>query len=746
MDIVNQIIAQNQSILITLAEIVVFTIIISLIIYHLLIYIGRRSFPEGRLYLFFSFLFLGLLFYIFLDTNQYRVLLSRFINVSEWTTFFIAGSWMIIFKSIMLILQDSLKPDKFKISLLNKVFIAFMVLSIAWLTPVVFPLLRYHYLIFIALWVSVGVFIVFLSNVYFPILRLKQDLDINHKIIGWTALLYINYIWFYKLTITSSLIHSHLPFWMLNNFLKIVVAFTFAYALARKFNSEFTDLIGLKENLEKKVEENTRELRIAKEKIEEASILKTNYFINVAHETKTPLTLIGNYLDRYIKHHGEHDELTILKENFDLLREAMILFLDLEKFEKGEVIYNNNSVSNLSRALAIKMPLYSEQAKQINRQFSYELIDDIHIKSDPLAIERIINNLFDNALKFTDESDEIRITLTKSNEMVQLMISDTGIGIDPKLAANIFDLYYQASSPNNNRHGFGIGLYIVKRTVESLNGTISIKNNVGKGTIFNVMLPLTTESLPAYIPKTQAQRISLKRNIANTSQDYLPSRQNILVIEDNADMLRYMHDELSELYNVFMANNGEEALNLLNTSPQQDVILSDVMMEIMDGFDFYHLISKNENYSSIPFIFITARSNNTEKISMLTQGVSDYIFKPFIMEELKAKIFSVLKNSGIHRKAGLQDAINAISAIHTNHESHQPSTRNKWETFAIHAREYNLTERQIEVIKLVEKGLEYKQIADILYISPKTVHRHIQILFEKFHVHTKLDLLKVLFE
>lgn len=130
--------------------------------------------------------------------------------------------------------------------------------------------------------------------------------------------------------------------------------------------------------------------------------------------------------------------------------------------------------------VAIKMPLYSEQAKQINRQFSYELIDDIHIKADPLAIERIINNLFDNALKFTDESDEIRITLTKNNEMVQLMISDTGIGIDPKLAANIFDLYYQASSPNNNRHGFGIGLYIVKRTVESLNGTISIKNNVDK--------------------------------------------------------------------------------------------------------------------------------------------------------------------------------------------------------------------------------------------------------------------------
>jgi len=113
------------------------------------------------------------------------------------------------------------------------------------------------------------------------------------------------------------------------------------------------------------------------------------------------------------------------------------------------------------------------------------------------------------------------------------------------------------------------------------------------------------------------------------------------------------------------------------------------------------------------------------------------------MDELKARITSVLKNSEIHRKSGLQDAINAI---HSQISSSIPLTRNKWDVFASRARDYDLTSRQIEVIKLVEQGLEYKQIADTLHISPKTIHRHIQILFEKFQVHNKLELMKVLFE
>lgn len=741
MDIIHQIVAQEQSVFIMLAEFAVFTVLISLIIYHLIIYVGRKSFPEGKLYLYFSSLFLGLLLYIFLDTCQFGILFWNIINVPAWSTFLISVSWLIILKSIMLILQYSLKPTDKNTTLLKKVFIGFASISFLCLMPVFFPLERYHYFIFLGLWVGLGTTIVFLSNVYFPILRRGLNIDKSSKIIGWTALLYINYIWFYKLTITSIIGLSRLPFWVMNNFLKIAVAFTFAYALARRFNKEFTDLVELKENLEKKVEENTRELRRAKEKIEEASAQKTNYFINVAHETKTPLTLIGNYLDRYSKRVGPSDELTIVKENFKLLRESMILFLDVQKFEQGEVIYNNSSIINLSKALSLKTPLLKAEALHQNRHLTIDLAEDVCIQCDPLAIERIIHNLFDNALKFTRQDDEIRIALTKNGNMAQLMVSDTGIGINSTSLHHVFDLYFQASTEKSDRIGFGMGLYIVKKTVEAIGGKIQVKSQIEKGTTFIIHLPLSDPGLISVEPQTEPFTTTVKNIHTNTSLGYEPERNTLLVIEDNVHMRQYLHEELTLLYNVFTASNGNEAVALLRTSPLPDLILSDVMMNGMDGFEFYNLISKEEKYACIPFIFITARSNNDEKIALLSQGVYDYMFKPFSIDELKAKIRSVLKNKTLYRNAGLQDAIQAIS----NLGAYQTSQPNKWEKFLVRAREFDLTERQIEVIKLVEQGLEYKQIAEELNISPKTIHRHIQILFEKFQVHNKLELVKILF-
>jgi signal transduction histidine kinase/DNA-binding NarL/FixJ family response regulator len=744
MDTINQIVAQEQSIFIMLAEFAVFTVFISLIIYHLIIYIGRKSFPEGRLYLYFSGLFFGLLFYIFIDTCQFGVLFWNIINVPDWNAFLISVSWIFILKSIMLILQYSLNPSEKKKYILNNVFTGFVVISVMCLAPVFLPLKQNLYLVFLGLWVALGTAIVFLLDIYLPILLRRPGTEKSSKIIGWTSLMYISYIWFYKLITSSSLIHDHLPFWIINNFLKIAIAFTFAYALARRFNKEFTDLVELKENLEKKVEESTRELRLAKERIEEASAQKTNYFINVAHETKTPLTLIGNYLDRYSKRVGPSDELDIVKENFDLLRDAMVLFLDVEKFEKGEIMYDNCNICDLAKVLDLKMPLFKEEALRRSRNFRYDIDRGICIHADHLAIERIVNNLFDNALKFTQEQDEITISLSHDEQQVYLTVSDTGIGIDARSVPHIFDLYYQASVSKSNQLGFGMGLYIVKQTVEAIGGTIEVKSNPGEGTSFLIKFPLTTQTMGATNNTgEQLSFISGSQKGAVHSGEYLIERKNILIVEDNADMLRYISDELAEQYNVFAASNGDVALSLLKTSPKPDLILSDVMMDGIDGFDFYHLISKENTYSTVPFIFITARSNNAEKIEMLTQGVSDYIFKPFSMEELKAKIVSILKNTSRHRKAGLQDAINAI---HSQLGSPQKTEHSKWEQFAIRSREYDLTERQIEVIKLVEKGLEYKQIADTLNISPKTIHRHIQILFEKFQVHNKLELLKVFFE
>jgi signal transduction histidine kinase/DNA-binding NarL/FixJ family response regulator len=741
MDIFNQIIARNQSILVTLAEIAVFTVFISLIIYHIVIYLGRRYFPEGKLYLYMSMLLTGLLLYLFLDTNMYYIIVSLIIDTGKWTSFFTAISWLLIFKGIQLLVNDSLNPSEQVKLFVSRAWYIYLCSSVVWMAPALPAFTRYHRDIFIFFWAFNGFFIGFYSIVYLKLLVNRSGkTERGIYIIGITALLYIIYIWFYRLAITIYPIHLLLPFWLFNNLLKIGVAFTFAFALAVRFNREFSDLMVLKDELEKRVAEKTSELFQANRKIEAASKIKTDYFINVAHETKTPLTLIGNYLDRYIKRHGPSEELTVIRENFNLLSEAMIRFLDAERFDKGKAGYSHDRAINLSDLINLKIPLYRELASLRNRNFIHEIEDKVILYADPVAIERIANNLFDNALKFSAEFDTISISLKKAGGKAVLKVSDTGPGIDRKSVNEIFKPYVQLAPSGQNNAGLGMGLFIVKQIIESLDGEIHVDENQGGGAIFKVIIPVSGGQIASETgPMTQPVSTGIDEVPA-----YQSGKKNVLIIEDNSDMLRYLVGELASCYNIFKAENGIQAFNLLKSLPAQDLILSDVMMESMDGFEFFDMISKDSRYNSIPFLFMTARSDNQERIIMLNRGVADYIFKPFSTDELKARIKSALKNAEKQRKSGISEAIETLnSRLKTGTPNR---TGDKWEIFAIRTRDYQLTGRQVEIIKEVEKGLEYKLVAEKLNISPKTVHRHMQILFDKFNVHSKIELLKTLFE
>lgn len=745
MDIFNQIIERNQGILITLAEIVVYTVLISLIVYHLIIFFGRRSFPEGKVYLYFSMLLTGFMSYIFLDSNLYYFTFSQFLSTDAWTTFFTGLCWAFIFLSVRLLLQQFIQLNPQTSHLLKTGFKVYLLLLVLWIIPVLPAFLHLHSLVFNVFWIVTGVFILFQFIIYARCLREKHHkLDEEIKIISWGVLLYIVYMWVYRIALINNLFDTQLPLWILNNLLKIGLSFTFAYALARKFNREFTDLTILKENLERKVEENTRELRLANEKIEAESRLRNNYFIQVAHETKTPLTLIGNYFNRFKKLYGDSDEIKIMEENLHLLRETMVRFLDAEKLKKGEIVYQHQQVVDLSHAIQIKCPLFHDLALQNNRVLICNVEAGIHVEADPLAIERILHNLFDNALKFTRESDTIQITLTSYEDMATLVVSDTGIGMDKQTANHIFEQFYRAADSFSCKQGMGMGLYIVKQTVASLKGKIEVSTVPNRGSSFTVFLPRCRKGVDAasIAPSPETVRVFSSATIA---EDYYKEDcNNILVIEDHPDMLRYLTQELSGTYNIFLADNGAKALDLLKSSPRQDLILSDVMMPGMDGYEFYDLVTRIPEYATIPFIFVTARSNRDERIDLLNRGVTDYIFKPFQIDELKAKIQSALMNSRMQRHAGLKDAIEAIHDRLVVPAGN--SGPDKWKTFELRIRTYNLTERQVEVIREVEKGYDYNEIANRLHLSPKTVHRHIQILFEKVQVHTKMDLLKRLFE
>ncbi len=741
MDTLNQILTQNKYWFITVAEILGYVFLISFIVFHFIVYLGRRNFKEGKYHLYFSCFFSGLLLYIFTDTFTFHAIIPKIMDLKVWYVFIVAISFLIIYKSTILILNVSFDlPTRTK-TIINRVFNYYALFNLVWLARLFFNVSNF----FDMFWVLNVLFMAGLSFVYFKLFKKNyQNIENNIKVIAWLILCYLIYV---VLMRTLWIIYpstSSYTLWIVNDVLKLSILFAFAYALALKTNKEFIDLQDLKNNLEQKVEEKTKELRKAKIKIEEINEQRSQYFINVAHETKTPLTLISNYLDRYIKIKGNSRELNIIKENFDKLKDDMVNFLDIEKYEKGMVTYNHDNVVDLSGIISKKKPLYEEYARLNNLSVSFDLDEKIFIKSDLSAIERIINNLFENSVKYTEKGGEITISLKTENSKAILKVKDNGYGIDKEKLNQIFQPYFQISKSKKNNEGLGMGLFIVKSIVDSLNGTIQVRSQINVSSEIIISLPCVTENTFTEKNKSLTTSVLKNKEIELKHETGIPQEQKtILIVEDNKDMRHYLEEELSGMFNILSAENGEEALCLLNTNSDIGLILSDVMMDGMDGYVLYDEISKYEKYVNIPFIFLTARSYDSEKIEMLTRGVSDYLYKPFSIEELKAKICSVIKNASKYKMAGLKDAITAVQ----NHMICGGKNGNgKWEMLEQRKNEKSLTDRQVEIIKLVEQGLEYKQIADKLNISIKTVHRHIQILFEKFGVHSKMELLKTLFD
>jgi len=240
----------------------------------------------------------------------------------------------------------------------------------------------------------------------------------------------------------------------------------------------------LNDNLQNEVKKRTQEL-------EKANQLRTKNFINLVHETKTPLTLVKNYLDEYINKYGSAEELNVIKGGIDKLTADVINLFDIERFSKGIEVYMHNKVSDFSQILKGSLPLFEYYCAKQNITSNTFVEDDLVVKADPNAINRIVNNIIENAIKFTDPGGEITISLSPKNGKIIFSVQDNGVGIPPSLHKKIFEPYYQIGNKNTSLQGMGLGLPIVKRVVDSLNGEIVIKSNPAQGPGTKVVISLT---------------------------------------------------------------------------------------------------------------------------------------------------------------------------------------------------------------------------------------------------------------
>ncbi|HRO41736.1 MAG TPA: ATP-binding protein [Flavipsychrobacter sp.] len=494
-------------------------------------------------------------------------------------------------------------------------------------------------------------------------------------------------------------------------------------------------------DLQEEVNKRTQELQ----KINEQ---KTNNFINLVHETKTPLTLIKNYLDEYISKYGAVEELDVIKGSVDKLTSDVINLFDIQRFTKGIDAYKHNQISDFSSILQNSLPLFQHYCfmRKITCMVSIE--DNLVVKADPNAINRIVNNIIENAIKFTDEDGEIVISLTKQKDKIVFAVKDTGKGIPSEFQKKVFEPYYQIGYRNTGLQGMGLGLPIVKRVVERLGGTITIESQpeLIKGTMVTIVLPTLILSKSDEVAKHGTGISKLKYEFAYgaiADGEYRPGRRSLLLIEDNITMINFLLQKFTLSYNVFCARNGIEALRKLHEiTVIPDLIISDVMMDKMDGFSFARRLSEQSRYNHIPLIFLTAKTTHFDKLKGLKLGAIDFISKPFSFEELNQKVETVLDNISKQQKAILNTSIAHLQELN-NHEpgSGLPLGLTRFEE---NCKLLHFTARETEVAHLLVKGKTYRMIAKELFISEKTVTKHIQNLFEKAEVKNKIQLINKL--
>lgn len=391
-------------------------------------------------------------------------------------------------------------------------------------------------------------------------------------------------------------------------------------------------------------------IREQSEHLKNLDLAKSRFFANVSHELRTPLTLILGPIQTLLKSSQLSEKQTKLLKTADQsgrqLQELVNEILDLQKLEMGKMEVNLQPVA-LGPFFKNQFSQFESLAERKEISFIYETtIDDTfaaHI--DPAKCRQILNNLLSNAFKFTPQGGHIRASLSAKAGMLKLEVADSGPGIHPDDLPHVFDRFFQTSRPDKPAEGgTGIGLALCREYARLFGGEIEVESALGKGSVFRVRWPVErAENIQSSVFNFQFSVASRENaDVSPVKQD--GSKPTILVVEDNPELQDYISLILSEKYNVITAGNGQEALNPKLKIENCKLILSDLMMPVMDGFQLLEALKSDDATRHIPVIMLTARAETRDKLKALRIGVDDYITKPFDEEELLVRIENLLNN------------------------------------------------------------------------------------------------------
>ena len=491
----------------------------------------------------------------------------------------------------------------------------------------------------------------------------------------------------------------------------------------------YVEVIEARNNLEKHVEERTEELK-------QTQAAKDLIFTNISHEFRTPLTLIRGPVEKLLSEEKREDvkeHYSIILKNTNRLLTLVNQLLDLSKLDSGKLQFNLRRI-DLVELIKGRAASFESLAKQKEIEFSIITPDSPVVEwFNQDFIEKIITNLLSNAFKFTNSGGKVSLsmsTLYRNNNsissvfndnasasLIEIKVTDTGIGIHLDQLNKIFDRFYQLNDFHSGKQeGTGIGLSIVKDIVELCKGKISVESEPGYGSTFTVRLPLKLEqNNPDHNFEfgkdtgIHEQNFSVNRGIKKERQKNKANISQLLIVEDNPDMRKYIRMGLDDMYTICEAVNGvdgfEKAIKLY-----PDLIISDVMMPLKDGIEFCKIIKTNWETSHIPVILLTAKASDEEKLEGLETGADDYLTKPFDSKELFIRIRNLLEQRRLLKEKFSKEIKISPETITSN------SIDNEFLKRAFSVAEKNLDNTEFDS----------EAFAKEMYLSRSQLHRKLQ--------------------
>ncbi len=417
----------------------------------------------------------------------------------------------------------------------------------------------------------------------------------------------------------------------------ILAALLAAYYVWRRFQQR------QKERMEQ------QQQQMEHQKMEQITNMKLQFFTNISHDLSTPRARIVSPLEQIVNKMEDGtmpenllNRLKTVRKNAQLLLGEVNDLLDFRRLDVGVESLNLRQGDIVDHLNSIVLS-FSDYAEERNISLSFKHDTNSFIMDyDREKMSKVIYNLLSNALKFTPVGGDIELefrgnpdTIGNSGTLVSIIVRDTGKGIPDSEKENIFKRFFQLSSNDSSQIGSGIGLHIAEEYVKLHDGTIHVSDNQPHGSVFTITLPVTRQAEPVpEINEENGQPVSSESEKAEENKPAVPA---ILVVDDNKDMLDFVSSCMEGDYQVFKATDGAMALDILRQE-QVALVISDVMMPGVDGFELCRIMKSDIALSHIPVILLTARTTDVSRIEGLQLGADDYLTKPFNVEVLRLRV------------------------------------------------------------------------------------------------------------